>query len=353
MSDESSLSDKKITRQTISISPALREAIIEYVHNMQKKHPDDERYNSISAFFTYVMEKALKAFKKGKSLDDLNKMAHKNIRDFFDKITFNAVIPDFENSISLNKYSPPEFDEIPEVFLKSKKLYLEEKGHSKQNIVELYDEFSKYFVSNKITRKSHLELKGDSYSVEYIGKYPNLHFHNVKLLIALLGFLGLKLNKIQYIEKEKYARFKIEPTPLFDKSAPLHRERKTLAQQNIEKLANYFEIVNDEPCHLWIKMATDNNVALKFKNKRAKREWFSKIQRDIENFSPSQKIKINRILKFFENIHWIKILNLQDLVFEFSINQQEWDEEREFLLNKLSEFGEILSREGKYQIKIK
>lgn len=353
MSDESSLSDKKITRQTISISPALREAIIKYVHKMQKKDPDDERYKSISAFFTYVMENALKAFKKGKSLDDLKEIAHKDIRDFFEDFTFKAIIPDFENSISLNKYNPPEFDEIPEVFLKSKKLYLDKMGHSKQNIVELYDEFSKYFVSNKITRKSHLELKGDSYSVEYIGKYPNLHFHNVKLLISLLGFLGLKVHKIRYREKDKYARFTIEPTPLIDKSAQLHRERKALAQQNIEKLANYFEIVNDEPCHLWIKMAADNNVALKFKNKWAIKEWFSKIQRDIEKFSPSQKIKLNSILKFFEKIHWIKILNLQDLVFEFSINQQEWNDEREFLLNTLSEFGEILSMEGIYQIKIK
>jgi hypothetical protein len=99
-------------------------------------------------------------------------------------------------------------------------------------------------------------------------------------------------------------------------------------------------------------MATDNSVALNFKNKQRLKEWFSKIRQDVENFSPSQRIKINRILKFFEKIHWIKILDLQDLVFEFSINPQEWNKEREFLLNKLSEFGEITNMEENYQIKL-
>ncbi|TFG01156.1 MAG: hypothetical protein EU541_00100 [Promethearchaeota archaeon] len=350
MTNKRVLSDKKITRQTISISPALRQAIISYIEDMQENNPNDDRYKSISAFFTFVMDKTLSALKSGKTLEDLEKIAHKDIRGFFDDITFKAIIPDLETSISLNKYIIPEYDQIPQLFLRSKELFIDKKDYSKGNVNNLFKEFNKYFISNRIINKSNIEVRGDSYSVEHIGNYKNLHFHNAKLIIGILGFLGFKINKIVYSEKENYIRYDIEPKPLFGKKDLLLEKRKELMKKNVKELVNFFRILDDNSCHLWIKMAKDNNIALKFKSPMAMEEWFSKIKQDIERFTSSQKSKAKGVLNFFKNINWITIINQEDLVFEFSLSIDKWKEEREFVLDRVSEYGELKNLGTQYQL---
>ena len=68
------LSNKKTTQQTISISPSLKDWIRRYVSVMHKKKPEEEYYKSISAFYCYILEKVLKIFQEGKSLDDFDRL---------------------------------------------------------------------------------------------------------------------------------------------------------------------------------------------------------------------------------------------------------------------------------------
>ncbi|MFX1310968.1 MAG: hypothetical protein ACFE8C_14820, partial [Promethearchaeota archaeon] len=93
MSSEKPLSKKKITQQTISISPALKDRIEQYVIENQKKNPKDRRFKSVSAFYTSVFEKLMDILEQGKTLDDLSAFVDTEIKDFFNKISFNALIP--------------------------------------------------------------------------------------------------------------------------------------------------------------------------------------------------------------------------------------------------------------------
>lgn len=353
MREKRPLSDKKISRQTISISPALRDDIIRFINKKHKKSPEDSRYKSVSAFFTYIMEKTLEILKQGKTLDDLSKIADKSIRDFFNQNTYKALIFNSETNLSMSKYLIPKFSENPSLFLKAKEFFSEKKDESQIDLMELVTQFRNYLISNKVTRTFDLEVKGgNNFYVEHTGNYKNLHFNAVKLILAVFGFFGLEVNNVIYSEKEMYAKFNFKKTPIFNKSNLLLRKRKKIADKNIKQLINYSRIVNDDSCHLWMKMASDNNIVLKFKNEQAIVEWFSKIRNDIERFSASKKLKAKGILNYFEKIHWITFINQQDLVFEFSIYDEGWKEEREFLLEQLSEYGEIVNIGKKYQLKI-
>ena len=114
---ERELSKKKTTQQTISISPALKARIEQYVSDNHKKMPKDRRFKSISSFHNYVLEKSLDCFDKGKTLDDFETFVDSEISNFFDKITFKAVIPYYEAALKTNRFTDPTFDKLPLFFL--------------------------------------------------------------------------------------------------------------------------------------------------------------------------------------------------------------------------------------------
>ncbi len=75
------LSNKMTTMQTISISPALKEWVQRYIRINNKESPEDERYKSISAFYRYILENAIKILESGKTLDDLKDYDDKEFND--------------------------------------------------------------------------------------------------------------------------------------------------------------------------------------------------------------------------------------------------------------------------------
>lgn len=117
-------SKKKTSQQTISISPELKERIEKYVMINQEKNPKDKRFRSISSFYTSVLEKIMDCFDKKKSLDDFESFVDGEIKDFFEKISFDGLIPYYEEAILSNKYTDPTFDKIPLFFLTLRRFYL-------------------------------------------------------------------------------------------------------------------------------------------------------------------------------------------------------------------------------------
>ncbi len=110
MASDRPLSKKKITQQTISTSPAIKEWVKRYVNVKRMKNPNDERYKSISSFYNYIMENLLKFFEEGKTIDDLKRVEDKKIKEFFDRFTFKAIIPLYEMAIEPNKYTHFSFE---------------------------------------------------------------------------------------------------------------------------------------------------------------------------------------------------------------------------------------------------
>ena len=108
MTSKKYLSKKKTAQQTISISPALKDWIERYVRVNHQSNPKDERYRSISSFYTFVMEKVMDILTKGKTLEDFDAFADSEVKDAFDKITFRATIPYYEKAVIPNDELPAQ-----------------------------------------------------------------------------------------------------------------------------------------------------------------------------------------------------------------------------------------------------
>ncbi|MHA2036827.1 MAG: hypothetical protein ACW98X_10360 [Promethearchaeota archaeon] len=347
---------KKSTQQTISISPELKERIEKYVMINQEKFPDDKRFRSISSFYTSVMEKSLDCFAKGKTLDDFESFVDSEIKDFFDKISFNGLIPYYEVAIKSNKYIDPTFEKIPLFFLTLRRLYLSLMDPTDiKTIKNMISRLRNYLLSNNLTKEIRLDLLTGSNAneikgiFEYSGIYKNLCFETCKSTAAIFGLLGVKITKCLYSEKDLYYRFDLQTTELFFRKELAKKEIIQLIQHNISHLINYSEIINDLDYYLWIKMADAKDVILNFNNEVEGEEWVDLIKKDISKFTDEEDFPLY-LLKLFEKMHWIEIENDKDLIFYIRLSKK-YQNEKEFLLNTLSKYSSIEKANGKHYLK--
>lgn len=358
MTSERPLSKKKITQQTISISPALKNKIERYVNENNKLYPDDKRYKSISAFYNYVLEKAMDCFEKGKTLDDLEAFPDSEIKDFFQKISFSALIPYYENAISTNRFTSPTFEKNPFFYLTLRRLYMSQiDPYDSLTIKTIFDRVRNYIFSQNLTKEFSLDLfAGKSRKkltgiFEYAGYYKNLCFETCKYTVAFFGLLGVKLIDFLYSEKEIYYRLDLETTDLFYRKELAKQERIKLMNNNLSYFINYNRIIKDKDYYLWMNMADDKNIIINFNNEEAKKDWINLIEREIEKFGDKEEYHLN-ILKLFEKLHWIEIESETDLLFQIRLSKSKYQHEREYLLEVLSKKSEISQKNGRYKLKI-
>ncbi len=340
MTSKKFLSNKKTSQQTISISPALQEWIKRYVNTMNKKNPNDPRYKSVSSFYTDVMEKVLTIFDKGKTLNDLEKVPDTEIKDFYDKLTFKAVIPYFEQAILMNKYSSLDFRVIPQMFLRYRNFILRENELTDADLQQTMERFKQYMTTNKITKDFKIDIVNSKYIIEYAGYYENLQFDFSKGIAGILGTIGLKIVDFFYSKEEKYSRFDCIKTPLFTTKDSELKERKILFNYNMSQIINYYRIVNDNNYYLWSEMANDKDISLNFKNQKSRDYWVNTIIDHIKKFSPKDEFLLS-LLKFFENLHWIAIENEKNLSFQFKLPFETFNKEKQFLLEIIEKFAKI------------
>ena len=357
MGNENSLSKKKITQQSISISPLLKEKIENYVSEYNKKNPKDKRFKSVSAFYNYVMERAMESFSKGKTLNDFDQFVDVEVQGFFDKISFKAMIPYYENALKKNRYTNLTLDDTPRFFLSLWKLY---KGmmdpHDFKSIKSIFNRVGNYLLANNLTKEYNLDIftvKGskDLKGIfEYVGIYRNLFFEFCKYSAAFFGLLGVKLSNFLITEKDLYFRFDLETTDLFFIDDLSKRERIKLMDQNLSHIINYTRIVNDDDYHLWMKIAEDKNSFISFKNKKTHEDWINLIYEDNKKFGNDETLVLY-ILKYYERLHWIEIQNEEDLIFQFRLPKSEKMMERELVLSTLSNYSQISKENEAFQLK--
>ncbi|MFW9879405.1 MAG: hypothetical protein ACFFG0_40530, partial [Candidatus Thorarchaeota archaeon] len=219
MTSERPLSKKKTTQQTISISPALKDRIEQYVIENQNKNPKDNRVKSISAFYNYVLEKTMDCFEQGKTLNDFETFVDSEIKEFFERISFNALIPYYETAIRTNRYTHPIFEKNTSFYLTLRRLYLDRiDPYNIASIKNIFNRVKNYLISQNLTKEVNLDIftgkdgKGLSGIFEYSGLYKNLTFENCKHNAALFGLLGVKITNFLYSDKDNYFRFDLEST---------------------------------------------------------------------------------------------------------------------------------------------
>lgn len=357
MTSEKSLSRKKITQQTISISPALKNKIENYVSESNKKNPKDKRFRSVSAFHNYVMERTMEIFSKGKTLDDFDIFVDSEIQGFFDKISFKGMIPYYENAVKTNRYSNLTLDNTPQFFLALRRLYMGMMDpRDPKSIKNVFDRIGKYLLSNNLTKEYNIDIftgkrNEDMKAVfEYVGIYKNLFNEFCKYTAAFFGLLGTKVSDFLYSEKDLYYRLDLEATELFFRDEPARKDRIKLMDYNLSYLINYMRIINDLDFYLWMRMAEDKETFISFKNKKDHEEWFALVYDDIKKFGDNEKEFLN-LLKFFEKLHWIEIEDGDDLTFVFTLSKLKNSIEREFLLETLSKYCQISEDNEVFQLK--
>ena len=349
-------SKKKTTQQTISISADLRKRIEKYVAENQQKNPYDTRFKSISAFFNFVMEKTMDCFDKGKNLDDFEAFVDSEIKDFFEKVSFNALIPYYEDAVIPNRYTDPTFEKIPLFFLTLRRLYLSIMDpYDFKTIKDLINRLRNYLISNNLTKDIRLDIfTGRSATeltgiFEYAGIYKNLCFETCKYTAAVFGLLGVEITECLYSEKDLYYRFDLRATDLFFRKELAKKKIIELMQNNISHLINYSQIINDKDLYLWMKMSENKKYILCFNDENALKDYMEFIESEITKFVDKEE-HIIYILKFFERLHWVDIESENDLIFHIRLSQINYKKEIQFLLKILSKYTEVSEMNGKYYL---
>ncbi len=357
MTSKKYLSEKKTAQQTISISPALKDWIERYVNVNRKNFPKDKRFKSISAFYNYVMEKSMEIFNRGKTLNDFAKFVDQQTENFFEKLTFKAVIPFHEEIVRTHRYNDLSFRHAANFLFAIRKVYLDGiEPYDYNKFQEKFNILRNFYLENKIAKEIRLEISSDGDTknpkgiFECIGNYRNLFWENCKMNAAVLGIIGVKITKVIYSEKELYCRFNLKATDLIFRKDLARKQRIELVNYNVNLLLNYFEVINDnDDFYLWMKLAEDKGIYIKFNNNKTRNRWIDLIISEIEKHGESDDI-ILHILKFFQKIHWIEIEDESLFSFKISLSEENDINELNYLLSLLSKYSHIDKIEGKYYL---
>jgi len=357
MASKRYLSNKKTSSQNISISPALKDKIERYVRKMHKKNPDDERYKSVSSFYCETFENVLKIFEKGKTLDDFDQIIDKDVRNLIDDYTFNGLIPMYEAGVESHRYIPFDFDSMIRYIFFLRKYYMKGFDFHNFNSIKLQlEKLNNFHKKNKISIDETLEIfqgkkrEETTGTFEFSANYNNLHYINCKLDVVVFGMLGIKITDFIYSDKNYYARFNLKVTDLLFRKEIAKKERLELINENLKFLINFAKVVNDKSYHLWIKLADDNEFLLTFKKQDYFNKWMEEIEQDFRKYDFKEKFFIN-LLKFFEHLHWIKILNEKELTFQFELPEEN-SKEKQFFLNYMVRHSKIIEKENRYYMEV-
>ncbi|MFW9821792.1 MAG: hypothetical protein ACFFE4_02590 [Candidatus Thorarchaeota archaeon] len=352
-----SSSKKKTAQQTIAISSKLKGRIEKYVLANHQKYPKDKRFRSVSGFYTSVMEQVLDCFEKGKTLDDFKNFVDGEIKDFFDKISFNGLIPYYEFAIKANRFVEPTLEKNPFFYFTLRKLYNYD-PYDIKSIKYVFDRIRNYILSNNLTKEFRLDIfsgkgtKNLTAVFEQVGLYRNLSFENIKFTVALWGLLGVKVTSCLYSKKDIYFRADLKATDLFYKKELLKRERVKLMGYNLSRVINYTRILEDKDIYLWMKIVNDKNAFISFNNDESKGEWINLIENEISEFGDKEAHLLN-LLRFFERLHWIEIENENELLFRIKLAEPKNQDDIDYMVKLLSEKSEIIKIDDNYQLKKK
>ena len=379
MSSKKFLSTKKTAQQTISISPALKDWITRYVHVNYQKNQEDSRFKSVSAFICEIMEGIMVLFQNGKTINDLNIVQDKKIQEekkvkrekkvksLFEPFSFNATIPLYEMVCKFAKYSPFSFEFNTRFLL----LYLDKfkrevSSHNYKDVDLFFEEIRRQRAKSTVSKDFTLELfqgknrepaKG---TFEFFAKYENIHFENCKFFAAVFGMLGVRVTDFIYSPNNYYCRMElIETNLLFEKVEEEReklpkkerlKERLKLIEENVEYVANFNGMLDDEDYYFWMKLSNDHEIYISFKTQAAFNKWIKNIEVHLRKYGKKEEFYV-KILQFFNKLHWIRIENKKNLSFRIERALEENKEQKQYLVSYLSKLSKITEIEGIYYLK--
>jgi len=109
-------------------------------------------------------------------------------------------------------------------------------------------------------------------------------------------------------------------------------------------------MLDDKDKYLWMNLAEDNELFINFKNKNAFKKLIKIIEGDLRKYG-TQDDFLKKILKFFNRIHWIKIEALKDLSFRMEDVIEKNTEQKQLIINYLSQFKKLSQKNEIYYLK--
>ncbi|MHA1150265.1 MAG: hypothetical protein ACTSR8_18720 [Promethearchaeota archaeon] len=200
------------------------------------------------------------------------------------------------------------------------------------------------FVNLEIKRgKNPMDVRG---IFEIRSKYRNMHYMTLKHNAAIFGIIGIKIVKWIHSEHDLYSRFDLIPTELLFSQDLALEKRKELIQYNLKHFTNLKNPLNDKDYYLWMKLAEDNDLFIDFKDQQAFEKRMKKIEQDILNYGEKEELLLS-ILRFCERLHWIKVINVDQLTFEIKLKENKGIE---FMLAYLSKKAQIKQNKNHFSI---
>lgn len=357
MTSKKYLSNKKTSQLTISISPALKDWVKRYVNVKRGNNPKDDRFKSMSAFYSYAIENLLGLFEKGKTLDDFSRVEDKVIKDFFEPITFRATIPLYEMVLESNRYTHFSLGFTTHFILTYFNFLRKQfKPSSYDDLKMLFERIKSRVSLSNIYKDWRLELtldekKGPARGVlEYIGTHRNLHYETCKFMAAELGMLGIRVLDVIYSPDEYFCRMELLETDLLFSEDLAKKKRLKLLNENVNHFINYSKVLNDDRDeYLWMRLAQDNQIFINFQDKQTFNKWLTLIEKDLQKFENHEDFNI-KLLKFFEKLHWIKNVSERNLSFQVEQPIESDDEQKQWLIDYLSKYSKVSQNDGIYYL---
>ena len=352
MTSKRYLSNKKTTQQTISISPSLKDWIGRYVSVMHKKNPENGNYKSISAFYYSVMENVLKTFEKGKTLDDIGRLQDRELKKLLNE-EGRFSLPYLNACVMMSSFMPLDyfFDKPIKSFLfRWFNLFFKKiDPYSTKGIQNIFTMIRNRALENHIVKKRRWEFfpkkdkKGFDGLIEDTSNYKFIHLSNMKINMTFLALLGIKITEFQYSGENNYAKVRFTTTDLYFNPEEATNERFALAKENIDYLINLSRVVEHGTPHLWQRLSDNSHAIISFRNKEDFDECLTKLESDLKKYSSKKDYSLN-LLRFFEHIQWIKIIDESELSFQFLISEDNHKNERELLLSYFSKSFKVLEK---------
>jgi len=350
------LESKRTEKQTVSISPALKDWIERFVQKKHNENPDNEKYRSISAFYNYILQCALNFLKSSKNLEDLNKQ-RKESKDDLESLTFRAILSLHEEWLKMNRYRGINFRRnVPLLIMIRKSLINGKDLYNFSDLEEIFERCINLTIPEEISKNLsyHLtksrKLEDIKLTCEHVGAYKNLQYENLKFLSLVLGFLGVELTDFFYSEKDSFTQLTYITTQLFFSKKTSRNRRIQLVQKNLDFFKDYSRLLNDFDPYFWMEMTSYDDVYLRFINIKVLNNWLNKIEQDLR-FLEKEEDMISKLLEFFEKIHWIKINDKKDLTFKFVLEQKHNKEEFTFFKDTILKYAQIVQDEEIFRLK--
>jgi hypothetical protein len=304
------------------------------------------------------MENIMEIFEKGMTINDLKRVEHKKIKDFFERFTFKATIPLYEMVSENNRYTPFSFEFNTRFLIMYLNFFKSEvESHNFKDVEIFFTGIRSRYAKTTVSKDMLLEiLPGKNHQpsrgiLEFTGKYKNLHYENCKFFAAVFGVLGVRVTDFTYSAKDKYCRLDLVETNLLFSDELAKKKRLQLIEENVNLIINYTRLLDDEKDeYLWMKLAQDNMVFVNFKNQQAFNKWMNIVEKDLQRFENKREHN-KKLLKFFEKLHWIRFVSKQDLTFQIEQPIESNSTQMQWFIDYLSKISDLSQNKGIYAFK--